>query len=60
MWRWYICTGRSRGSERCIIHHMMYDTSINIYPSLPVDLESLVLLLASIYVAMIVTDEFDL
>ena len=37
----------------------MYDTSINVYLLLPVDLESIVLLLASILLAVIVTAELD-
>ena len=38
----------------------MYDTSIDVYRSLPVDLESIVLLLAFILLAIIVTAELDL
>ena len=38
----------------------MNDTLIDVYPSPPVDLESIVLLLASILLAVIVTDELDL
>ena len=40
-------------------HRMMYDPSIDVYPSLPVDLESIVLLLASILLAVIVTADLD-
>ena len=36
---------------------MMCDTSIDVYPLLPIDLESIVLLLSSILLAMIVTAE---
>ena len=42
-----------------MIHHTMYDTSIDVYPSLPVDLESIVLLLASMLLAAIVIAELD-
>ena len=42
-----------------MIHGMMHTTSIDVYPSLPVVLESTVLLLASILLAVIVTDELD-
>ena len=38
----------------------MYHTLIDVYPSLPVDLESIILLLASIVLDVIVTAEFDL
>ena len=40
----------------------MYDTSINVhvYPSLPVDVEAIVLLLASMLLAVILTAELDL
>ena len=51
---------RGLGFDQCMIHHMMYHTSIDVYPSLPVDLESIVLLLASILFAVIVTAELDL
>ena len=42
-----------------MIHHTMYVTSIDVYPSLPVDLESIALLLASILLSVIVTAEID-
>ena len=43
-----------------MIYHTMYDTSIDVYRSLPIDLESIVLLLASILLAVIVTAELGL
>ena len=46
-------------SDQCMIHCMMYDTLIDVYPSHPVDLESIVFSLASILLAMIVTAELD-
>ena len=46
-------------SERCMIHRTMYHTSIDVYPSLPVNLGRIVLLLASILLAVIVTAELD-
>ena len=60
-WKGKIVSGRSLGSDRCMIHvlHTMYDTLIDVYPSLPVDLEFIVLLLASILLAVIVTAKLD-
>ena len=52
---WY--TGRSLGFNRCMLFHTMYDISISVYPLLPVDLESIVLLLSSILLPVIVTAE---
>ena len=43
-----------------MIHCTMYDTLVSVYPSLPVDLESIVLLLTSILLAEMVTAELDL
>ena len=37
----------------------MYDTSIDVYPSLPVDLGSIVLLLTSILLPVIVNAKLD-
>ena len=42
-----------------MIHRMMYDTSIEVYPSVPVDLESIIFLLASILLAVIVIAKLD-
>ena len=42
-----------------MIHLTMYDTSIDVYPSFPVDLESIVLLLSSILLAVIVIAELN-
>ena len=53
-------TGGSLGPNRCMIHHTMYDTLINVYPSPPADLEFIILLLASILFAVVVTAELDL
>ena len=52
-------SGRSLVSDRSMIHHTMYDTSIDVYPSLPVDLESTALVLATILLVVIVTAESD-
>ena len=54
-----LLTGRSLGAIGCMIHHTMYNTSIDVYPSLPGDLESIVLLMASILLAVIVTAKLD-
>ena len=51
--------GMSLGSDQCMIHRTMYDTSIDVYPSLPVDLEFIVLLLVSILLSVIVTAELE-
>ena len=48
-------TGRSLGSDQCMIHHTMNDILINVYPSLHIDLESIILLLTFILLALIVT-----
>ena len=39
--------------------HTMYTTFIDVYPPLPVDLLSIVLLLAFMFLAVIVTAELD-
>ena len=52
-------TCRSLWSDRYMIQCTMYHTSIDVYPSLSFDLESIVLLLASMLLAMIMTAELD-
>ena len=42
-----------------MIHRMMYDRSMDVYPSPHVDLKYIVLLLASILMAVIVTAKSD-
>ena len=46
-------------SNQCMIHHTIYDTLIGVYPSLPFYLASIVLLLASILLAVIETAELE-
>ena len=53
-------TGRSLGSDQCMIHRTMYDTSIHVYSSLSADLDSILLLLAYILLVVIVAVKLDL
>ena len=43
-----------------MVHHLIHDTLIDVYPLLPVDLETIVLLLTYILLLVNVTAEFDL
>ena len=55
----FAITGRGLGSDQCIIHHSMNDTSIDVYCPFSLYLETIVLLLAAILLVVILTVESD-